>query len=313
MRKINKLKTKLFLILSAMLGSSILLSSCSSVITNDNSNIEKPVPSLDLKILNNNVVVNENEIIENDFDLFLKNLGFGIEKTTITQNWYNNYEILNKICNILNTMNIIKFDKDVKYNFYLVDGKENPDFNSEFNSYKIILKIDAIEEVKSINFFGKDLVSLNNNEFLFFENVNKTIDYGNVFVEDRFTKDEVSKMTGVDNFLNIGGDTPNYYSGVNTFDLLVKHLYNLGIYDIHNFDFSSNYWEIVDPNLNEGNYYNIDRTVYDYKYYTIKKGSEAELNTFLNTNHKNKSFDIIKDIDGFIKGGYSIALKTFPY
>ena len=120
-------------------------------------------------------------------------------------------------------------------------------------------------------------------------------------------------MTGVDNFLNIGGDTPNYYSGVNTFDLLVKHLYNLGIYDIHNFDFSSNYWEIVDPNLNEGNYYNIDRTVYDYKYYTIKKGSEAELNTFLNTNHKNKSFDIIKDIDGFIKGGYSIALKTFPY
>lgn len=311
MRKINKLKTKLFLILSAMLGSSILLSSCSSVITNDNSNVEKPVPSIDLKILNNKV--NENEIIENDFDLFLKNLGGGIESTIINIGRIWNYEILNKICDVLNSKTIIKFDKDVKYNFYLVDGKESVGVNSQLNSYKIILKIDAIEEVKSINFFGKDLVSLNNNEFLFFENVNKTIDYGNVFVEDRFTKDEVSKMTGVDNFLNIGGDTPNYYSGVNTFDLLVKHLYNLGIYDIHNFDFSSNYWEIVDPNLNEGNYYNIDRTVYDYKYYTIKKGSEAELNTFLNTNHKNKSFDIIKDIDGFIKGGYSIALKTFPY
>ena len=252
-------------------------------------------------------------IIENDFDLFLKNLGGGIESTIINIGRIWNYEILNKICDVLNSKTIIKFDKDVKYNFYLVDGKESVGVNSQLNSYKIILKIDAIEEVKSINFFGKDLVSLNNNEFLFFENVNKTIDYGNVFVEDRFTKDEVSKMTGVDNFLNIGGDTPNYYSGVNTFDLLVKHLYNLGIYDIHNFDFSSNYWEIVDPNLNEGNYYNIDRTVYDYKYYTIKKGSEAELNTFLNTNHKNKSFDIIKDIDGFIKGGYSIALKTFPY
>ena len=311
MRKINKLKTKLFLILSAMLGSSILLSSCSSVITNDNSNVEKPVPSIDVKILNNKV--NENEIIENDFDLFLKNLGGGIESTIINIGRIWNYEILNKICDVLNSKTIIKFGKDVKYNFYLVDGKESVGVNSQLNSYKIILKIDAIEEVKSINFFGKDLVSLNNNEFLFFENVNKTIDYGNVFVEDRFTKDEVSKMTGVDNFLNIGGDTPNYYSGVNTFDLLVKHLYNLGIYDIHNFDFSSNYWEIVDPNLNEGNYYNIDRTVYDYKYYTIKKGSEAELNTFLNTNHKNKSFDIIKDIDGFIKGGYSIALKTFPY
>ena len=311
MRKINKLKTKIVLILSAMLSSSILLSSCSSVITNDNSNIEKPVPSIDLKILNNKV--NENEIIENDFDLFLKNLGGGIESTIINIGRIWNYEILNKICDVLNSKTIIKFDKDVKYNFYLVDGKESVGVNSQLNSYKIILKIDAIEEVKSINFFGKDLVSLNNNEFLFFENVNKTIDYGNVFVEDRFTKDEVSKMTGVDNFLNIGGDTPNYYSGVNTFDLLVKHLYNLGIYDIHNFDFSSNYWEIVDPNLNEGNYYNIDRTVYDYKYYTIKKGSEAELNTFLNTNHKNKSFDIIKDIDGFIKGGYSIALKTFPY
>ena len=311
MRKINKLKTKIVLILSAMLGSSILLSSCSSVITNDNSNVEKPVPSIDLKILNNKV--NENEIIENDFDLFLKNLGGGIESTIINIGRIWNYEILNKICDVLNSKTIIKFDKDVKYNFYLVDGKESVGVNSQLNSYKIILKIDAIEEVKSINFFGKDLVSLNNNEFLFFENVNKTIDYGNVFVEDRFTKDEVSKMTGVDNFLNIGGDTPNYYSGVNTFDLLVKHLYNLGIYDIHNFDFSSNYWEIVDPNLNEGNYYNIDRTVYDYKYYTIKKGSEAELNTFLNTNHKNKSFDIIKDIDGFIKGGYSIALKTFPY
>ena len=311
MRKINKLKTKIVLILSAMLSSSILLSSCSSVITNDNSNVEKPVPSIDLKILNNKV--NENEIIENDFDLFLKNLGGGIESTIINIGRIWNYEILNKICDVLNSKTIIKFDKDVKYNFYLVDGKESVGVNSQLNSYKIILKIDAIEEVKSINFFGKDLVSLNNNEFLFFENVNKTIDYGNVFVEDRFTKDEVSKMTGVDNFLNIGGDTPNYYSGVNTFDLLVKHLYNLGIYDIHNFDFSSNYWEIVDPNLNEGNYYNIDRTVYDYKYYTIKKGSEAELNTFLNTNHKNKSFDIIKDIDGFIKGGYSIALKTFPY
>ena len=316
MRKINKLKTKLFLILSAMLGSSILLSSCSSVITNDNSNVEKPVPSIDLKILNNKV--NENEIIENDFDLFLKNLGNHLTNTkkqwyeiNEKKGWIYNNEILIELCSILNS-NFIKFNKDVKYNFYLVDGKENPKYEY-LNKYKIILKIDTIEEVKSINFFGKDLVSLNNNEFLFFENVNKTIDYGNVFVEDRFTKDEVSKMTGVDNFLNIGGDTPNYYSGVNTFDLLVKHLYNLGIYDIHNFDFSSNYWEIVDPNLNEGNYYNIDRTVYDYKYYTIKKGSEAELNTFLNTNHKNKSFDIIKDIDGFIKGGYSIALKTFPY
>ena len=96
MRKIKTIKTKWVLVLSAMLSRSILLSSCSSVITNDNSNIGKPVPSLELKILNNNVDVYENELIENNFDLFLKNLGFGIEKTTITQNWYNNYEILNK-------------------------------------------------------------------------------------------------------------------------------------------------------------------------------------------------------------------------
>ena len=310
MRKINKLKTKIVLILSAMLSSSILLSSCSSVITNDNSNIEKPVPSIDLKILNNKV--NENEIIENDFDLFLKNLGFGIEKTTITQNWYNNYEILNKICNILNTMNIIKFDKDVKYNFYLVDGKENPDFNSEFNSYKIILKIDAIEEVKSINFFGKDLVSLNNNQFLFFENVNKTRDYDNVVVEDRFTIDEVDGMTGADKYLIIGGTTSNFHSFFNSFDLLVKHFYNLGIYNIHSLRFSSGIWTINQSNKDNENNYNIDRNVYDYIYYHIHVKKLAELVSLLETKHENKSFDLIKiEIDK--EDRYAIAFKTFPY
>ena len=79
MRKINKLKTKIVLILSAMLSSSILLSSCSSVITNANCNVEKPVPSIDLKILNHKV--NENEIIENDFHLLLKNLGKHLTNT----------------------------------------------------------------------------------------------------------------------------------------------------------------------------------------------------------------------------------------
>ena len=310
MRKIKKIKTKLVLILSAMLSSSILLSSCSSVITNDNSNVEKPVPSIDLKILNNKV--NENEIIENDFDLFLKNLGFGIEKTTITQNWYNNYEILNKICNILNTMNIIKFDKDVKYNFYLVDGKENPDFNSEFNSYKIILKIDAIEEVKSINFFGKDLVSLNNNQFLFFENVNKTRDYDNVVVEDRFTIDEVDGMTGADKYLIIGGTTSNFHSFFNSFDLLVKHFYNLGIYNIHSLRFSSGIWTINQSNKDNENNYNIDRNVYDYIYYHIHVKKLAELVSLLETKHENKSFDLIKiEIDK--EDRYAIAFKTFPY
>ncbi len=313
MRKIKKIKTKLVLILSAMLSSSILLSSCSSVITNDNSNVEKPVPSIDLKILNNRLINKEfdenNNVVSNSFDLFLKNLGFGIESTIINIGNIWNYQILPKICNVLNTMNIIKFDKDVKYNFYLVDGKENPDFNSEFNSYKIILKIDVIEEVKSINFFGKDLLSLNNNEFLFFENVNKTRDYG-IEVDDRFTVDEVYTMTGSGNFLSISGDAPKYYKHFNSLDLLVKHLYNLGIYDLHEFGFTLGKWKINDHKLNRGNYYNIDRTVYDYIYYGIKKGREAELNTFLNTNHKNKSFYIIKEMsDNY----YTIAFKTFPY
>ena len=312
MRKINKLKTKIVLILSAMLSSSILLSSCSSVITNDNSNIEKPVPSIDLKILNNKV--NENEIIENDFDLFLKNLGFGIEKTTITQNWYNNYEILNKICNILNTMNIIKFDKDVKYNFYLVDGKENPDFNSEFNSYKIILKIDAIEEVKSINFFGKDLVSLNNNQFLFFENINKTRDYG-IEVEDRFTEDEISGKDGIDTVSNSNGrklisssgemSNKKNYLYYNSFNLLVKHLYNLGIYDIHSIANFNNKFHLKD---HVDNLYNIDENVYNYQYWKVN--DKMELENLLNTKYKNKSFDIIKNI---LSDSYTIAFKTFPY
>ena len=312
MRKIKKIKTKLVLILSAMLSSSILLSSCSSVITNDNSNIEKPVPSIDLKILNNKV--NENEIIENDFDLFLKNLGFGIEKTTITQNWYNNYEILNKICNILNTMNIIKFDKDVKYNFYLVDGKENPDFNSEFNSYKIILKIDAIEEVKSINFFGKDLVSLNNNQFLFFENINKTRDYG-IEVEDRFTEDEISGKDGIDTVSNSNGrklisssgemSNKKNYLYYNSFNLLVKHLYNLGIYDIHSIANFNNKFHLKD---HVDNLYNIDENVYNYQYWKVN--DKMELENLLNTKYKNKSFDIIKNI---LSDSYTIAFKTFPY
>ena len=312
MRKINKLKTKIVLILSAMLSSSILLSSCSSVITNDNSNVEKPVPSIDLKILNNKV--NENEIIENDFDLFLKNLGFGIEKTTITQNWYNNYEILNKICNILNTMNIIKFDKDVKYNFYLVDGKENPDFNSEFNSYKIILKIDAIEEVKSINFFGKDLVSLNNNQFLFFENINKTRDYG-IEVEDRFTEDEISGKDGIDTVSNSNGrklisssgemSNKKNYLYYNSFNLLVKHLYNLGIYDIHSIANFNNKFHLKD---HVDNLYNIDENVYNYQYWKVN--DKMELENLLNTKYKNKSFDIIKNI---LSDSYTIAFKTFPY
>ena len=312
MRKINKLKTKIVLILSAMLSSSILLSSCSSVITNDNSNIEKPVPSIDLKILNNKV--NENEIIENDFDLFLKNLGGGIESTIINIGRIWNYEILNKICNILNTMNIIKFDKDVKYNFYLVDGKENPDFNSEFNSYKIILKIDAIEEVKSINFFGKDLVSLNNNQFLFFENVNKTRDYG-IEVEDRFTEDEISGKDGIDTVSNSNGrklisssgemSNKKNYLYYNSFNLLVKHLYNLGIYDIHSIANFNNKFHLKD---HVDNLYNIDENVYNYQYWKVN--DKMELENLLNTKYKNKSFDIIKNI---LSDSYTIAFKTFPY
>lgn len=316
MRKINKLKTKIVLILSAMLSSSILLSSCSSVITNDNSNVEKPVPSIDLKILNNKV--NENEIIENDFDLFLKNLGNHLTNTkkqwyeiNEKKGWIYNNEILIELCSILNS-NFIKFNKDVKYNFYLVDGKENPDFNSEFNSYKIILKIDAIEEVKSINFFGKDLVSLNNNKFLFFENVNKTRDYDNVVVEDRFTIDEVDGMTGADKYLIIGGTTSNFHSFFNSFDLLVKHFYNLGIYNIHSLRFSSGIWTINQSNKDNENNYNIDRNVYDYIYYHIHVKKLAELVSLLETKHENKSFDLIKiEIDK--EDRYAIAFKTFPY
>ena len=307
MRKINKLKTKIVLILSAMLSSSILLSSCSSVITNDNSNVEKPVPSIDLKILNNKV--NENEIIENDFDLFLKNLGGGIESTIIGNLSIWNYEILPKICNVLNTMNIIKFDKDVKYNFYLVDGKENESVGLNFNSYKIILKIDAIEEVKSINFFGKNLLSLNNNEFLFFENVNR-ID--KPVIDDRFTIDDVDGMTGADKYLIIGGTTSNFHSFFNSFDLLVKHFYNLGIYNIHSLRFSSGIWTINQSNNDNENNYNIDRNVYDYIYYHIHVKKLAELVSLLETKHENKSFDLIKiEIDK--EDRYAIAFKTFPY
>ena len=307
MRKIKNVKTKLVLILSAMLSSSILLSSCSSVITNDNSNVEKPVPSIDLKILNNKV--NENEIIENDFDLFLKNLGGGIESTIIGNLSIWNYEILPKICNVLNTMNIIKFDKDVKYNFYLVDGKENESVGLNFNSYKIILKIDAIEEVKSINFFGKNLLSLNNNEFLFFENVNR-ID--KPVIDDRFTIDDVDGMTGADKYLIIGGTTSNFHSFFNSFDLLVKHFYNLGIYNIHSLRFSSGIWTINQSNNDNENNYNIDRNVYDYIYYHIHVKKLAELVSLLETKHENKSFDLIKiEIDK--EDRYAIAFKTFPY
>ena len=312
MRKINKLKTKLFLILSAMLGSSILLSSCSSVITNDNSNVEKPVPSIDLKILNNKV--NENEIIENDFDLFLKNLGGGIESTIINIGRIWNYEILNKICDVLNSKTIIKFDKDVKYNFYLVDGKESVGVNSQLNSYKIILKIDAIEEVKSINFFGKDLVSLNNNQFLFFENINKTRDYG-IEVEDRFTEDEISGKDGIDTVSNSNGrklisssgemSNKKNYLYYNSFNLLVKHLYNLGIYDIHSIANFNNKFHLKD---HVDNLYNIDENVYNYQYWKVN--DKMELENLLNTKYKNKSFDIIKNI---LSDSYTIAFKTFPY
>ena len=84
MRKINKLKTNIVLLLSALLCSSILLSSCCSVITNDNSNDEKPVSSTDITVVNKKV--NEYEIIENDFDLFLKNLGNHLPNTK--KQWY---------------------------------------------------------------------------------------------------------------------------------------------------------------------------------------------------------------------------------
>ena len=318
MRKINKLKTKIVLILSAMLSSSILLSSCSSVITNDNSNVEKPVPSIDLKILNNKV--NENEIIENDFDLFLKNLGNHLTNTkkqwyeiNEKKGWIYNNEILIELCSILNS-NFIKFNKDVKYNFYLVDGKENPDFNSEFNSYKIILKIDAIEEVKSINFFGKDLVSLNNNQFLFFENINKTRDYG-IEVEDRFTEDEISGKDGIDTVSNSNGrklisssgemSNKKNYLYYNSFNLLVKHLYNLGIYDIHSIANFNNKFHLKD---HVDNLYNIDENVYNYQYWKVN--DKMELENLLNTKYKNKSFDIIKNI---LSDSYTIAFKTFPY
>ena len=307
MRKINKFKTKLVLILSAMLSSSILLSSCSSVITNDNSNVEKPVPSIDLKILNNKV--NENEIIENDFDLFLKNLCVGIDFKLNNFDLIWNYEILPKICDVLNSKTIIKFDKDVKYNFYLVDGKENESVGLNFNSYKIILKIDAIEEVKSINFFGKNLLSLNNNEFLFFENVNR-ID--KPVIDDRFTIDDVDGMTGADKYLIIGGTTSNFHSFFNSFDLLVKHFYNLGIYNIHSLRFSSGIWTINQSNNDNENNYNIDRNVYDYIYYHIHVKKLAELVSLLETKHENKSFDLIKiEIDK--EDRYAIAFKTFPY
>ena len=321
MRKIKKIKTKLVLILSAMLSSSILLSSCSSVITNDNSNVEKPVPSIDLKILNNRLINKEfdenNNVVSNSFDLFLKNLGFGIESTIINIGNIWNYQILPKICNVLNTMNIIKFDKDVKYNFYLVDGKENVSVGLNLNSYKIILKIDAIEEVKSINFFGKDLVSLNNNEFLFFENINKTRDYG-IEVEDRFTIDEISGEGGIDKVFNSNGrklistsgnmTNKKNYHGYNSFNLLVKHLYNLGIYDIHKFHYLSNEFKIVEGKGIYDSYYNIDETVYNYQYWYVN--DKMELENLLNTKYKNKSFDIIKDRKDI---GYTIAFKTFPY
>ena len=84
MGKINKLQTKIVLILSAILSRSILLSSCSSVITNDKSNVQAPVPSIVLKIINNKV--NENDIIEDEFDLFLKYLGNHLTNTK--KQWY---------------------------------------------------------------------------------------------------------------------------------------------------------------------------------------------------------------------------------
>ena len=60
--------------------------SCSSVITNDNSNVDHPVPSFDLKILNNKVNENENNI----------DLGIIIVRTKIEGDSINRFLIDNK-------------------------------------------------------------------------------------------------------------------------------------------------------------------------------------------------------------------------
>ena len=99
--------------------------------------------------------------------------------------------------------------------------------------------------------------------------------------------------------------TKKNYLYYNSFNLLVKHLYNLGIYDIHsiaNFNNKFHFKDHVD------NLYNIDENVYNYQYW--KDNDKMELENLLNTKYKNKSFDIIKNI---LSDSYTIAFKTFPY
>ena len=298
MRKIKNVKTKLVLILSAMLSSSILLSSCSNVIPNgdNNSNIEKPVPSIDLEIKN----VGGNTNLENEFDIFLKNIGNNLEIKNVGLNVLNwsNKEILTDICNVVNTKNIINFDKEVKYNFELNELKLE---NNKMN-YKIILKIDSIEEVKSINFFGKSLNKIDGsiNNFLFFENVNRVEDTN---TDDLFTKKDIDilvKEVGVDGkaLITVVGDMKNFYDSKNSFHLLVKHLYNLGIYNINalRFDNSSNDWKIRRGDIHGNeikNQYNIDIDIYDYVYFIVHDQKGIELETLLKEKYSNKKFDII--------------------
>ena len=96
-----------------------------------------------------------------------------------------------------------------------------------------------------------------------------------------------------------------YYIYYNSFNLLVKHLYNLGIYDIHsiaNFNNKFHHKDHVD------NLYKIDENVYIYQCW--KGNDKMELENLLYTKYKNKRYDIIKNI---LSVSYTIAFKTFPY
>ena len=293
-----------------MLSSSILLSSCSNVIPNgdNNSNIEKPVPSIDLEIKN----VGGNTNLENEFDIFLKNIGNNLEIKNVGSNVinYSNKEILIDICNVLNKRNIINFDKEVKYNFELNELKLE---NNKMN-YKIILKIDSIEEVKSINFFGKSLNKIDGsiNNFLFFENVNRVEDTN---TDDLFTIEDIEYLAdnkSKETFITVSGTIQNYYGKVNSFKVLVKHLYNLGIYNIDGLTWNNELKTFQINKLNnenDKNYYNLNKDIYDYQYWIVKHNKEIELETLLKAEFSNKKFDIIK-YDNY---RYDIAFKSVPY
>ena len=72
------------------------------------------------------------------------------------------------------------------------------------------------------------------------------------------------------------------YLYYNSFNLLVKHLYNLGIYDIHSIAKFNNRFPLKD---HVDKLYNIDENVYSYQY--SKLNDNRALLNLLNTKYKN--------------------------